>query len=296
MSAEELFASLGRAVDELVVAARAVPPDDDAAAYAFVTDLSAALRRLPELLRLVPELADTADLGGTRRRRLEEWHEELQEREAEVALRLAELERVRPLVEELRRKAALRERLGAELDELRRLEALGAGLDTLLDQHALMDRRRAELAQVAEEEQRLGRAVRELQAVSAAELSGLREEVARAIDEGARTEADVESLRARLKAEQAELERLGAEHEELREEAGRRLPSLTLHRDAERALVEGLAMGALTKASGLRHAQRVMDEIDERLRALDAALKEALRIHDSAYEQAREDRPLTGGP
>ncbi|XVQ10488.1 hypothetical protein ACQP1W_49640 [Spirillospora sp. CA-255316] len=296
MSAEELFASLGRAVDELVGAARAVPPDDDAAAYAFVTDLSAALRRLPELLRLVPELADTADLGGTRRRKLEEWHEELQEREAEVAQRLAELDRIRPLVEELRRKAALRERLGAELDELRRLEALGAGLETLRDQHALMDRRRAELAQVAEEEQRLGRAVRELQAVSAAELSGLREEVARAIDEAARTEADVESLRARLKAEQAELERLGAEHEELREEAGRRLPSLTLHRDAERALVEGLAMGSLTKASGLRHAQRVMDEIDERLSALDAALKEALRIHDRAYEQAREDRPLIGDP
>ena len=296
MTAEDLFASLGRAVDELVAAAREVPPDDDAAAYAFVTDLSAALHRLPELLRLVPDLADSADLGGTRRRGLEEWHEELQARQAEVDRRRAELEEIRPLAVELRRRAELRDRLEEELGELRRLEALGAGLETLQEQYALLDARRGELARVAEEEQRLGHVLRDLRAAASAELSRLKEEIARTAEEGARAEAEVESLRARLKREQAELERLTAEHEELREEAERRLPSLTLHRDAERALVEGLEMGALTKGSGLRQARCLLDEVDERLRRLDAALKEALRIHDSAYEQARADRPLTPEP
>jgi regulator of replication initiation timing len=303
MTGENVFGTLRRGVEDLIEAAGAIPSDDDgAAAYAYVTDLADALRRLPELLALVPALADVAALGGTRRQRLEQWHEELQAREAEVAERLAELAQIRPIVDELRRRVDQRERLDAELTELRRLRSLGDSLETLREQHALMERRRIELEQVAAEERRLGEVVHELHALTSTELSGLRESLAEAVTETARLERETERLRAALAAERAkavaereEAARLAAEHDEARAEADRRLPSLSLHRQAERALVEGLARGSLRKSSGLRHAQRVMDEVEERLQRLDAALKDALKIHDDAHEQARKDVPLTGG-
>ncbi|MBO2454405.1 hypothetical protein J4573_45470 [Actinomadura barringtoniae] len=303
MTGENLFGTMRRGVEDLIDAAGAVPSDDDgAAAYAFVTDLADALRRLPELLALVPPLADVAALGGTRRKSLEQWHEELQAREAEVAERLAEVERLRPIISELRRRVDEREQLEAKLTELRRLRSLSDSLETLREQHALMQERRTELEEVAADERRLDGAVRELHRLTSAELSDLQESLAEAVAETARLEQETKGLRTQIAAERTkavaereEAARLDVEHAEVRADAERRLPSLSLHRQAERALVEGLARGSLRKASGLRHAQRVIDEVEERLRRLDVALKDALQIHDDAHEQARKDVPLTGG-
>lgn len=287
------FASLREAVDELAARSRAVPAGDDVAAYEFVTDLSEALRRLPELLEPVPALADAAALGRAREQELERWLTELRARDTQIAERLAALEKLRPVIDDLRWRAERREQLDVELTELRRLAGLAAELEAVQRQHALMERRKAELSQVAEHERRLGRAAEELREVSANELSHLRDDIARAVADVARAERDVAAARAKAHTEQAELARLTGEMETLGAESRRRMPSLRLYRQAERALIDGLAEGSAAAVSGVHHARETMDDIEERLRALDDSLKAAMEIHDDAYERARKAVPLT---
>ncbi|MFC9977385.1 hypothetical protein ACFVH6_41450 [Spirillospora sp. NPDC127200] len=286
--------ALRAAVDGLISSARAIAPDDDVAAYEFVTDLAAALRRLPELLAPVPALADAAALGRARQEELDRLLAELRDREAEIAERRAALDRLRPVATELRDRAETSARLDGELAELRRLEQLGAHLETLREQHALLAARKRELLEVAADEQRLGQAAQDLHRTITAELAGLREGVAQTAAEVARTEAEVAAARAKAKSDLADLTRLTAEMEELRAEAERRLPALKLYRQAEREIVEALAQGSLAKSTGLRLAREAMDEIDARLADLDVRLKSALRVHDETYARAREAISLTG--
>ncbi|MGI5166618.1 hypothetical protein ACQEU3_19915 [Spirillospora sp. CA-253888] len=286
--------ALRTAVDGLISSARAIAPGDDVAAYEFVTDLAEALRRLPELLAPVPALADAAALGRARQEELDRLLAELRDREAEIAERRAALDRLRPVATELRERAETSARLDGELAELRRLEKLGAHLETLREQHALLAARKRELLEVAADEQRLGQAAGDLHRIAAAELTGLREEIAETVAETARAETEVAAARAKVKADLADLTRLTAEMEELRAESERRLPALELYRRAEREIVEALAGGSLTKSTGLRLAREAMDEIDARLADLDVRLKSALRVHDETYARAREAISLTG--
>jgi len=292
-------AALADALAAVIREARAVDPADDTAALVFVTGLRKAFEELPELFGLAGTLAEAAMLGSTARRSLADRLAELDRVRAELAEDQQTLQRLRPVLSELKAAAAERERTAGELAELQRLRALSEDLPALREQRLLLERRRADLDEAVKEEAGLAEAATGLVRLAEDRLALLTPLIRAAMERAAHADAELSAAGARLREEQvrlkaltAELQKLTADFEALREESEKRVPYLTRYRQADGELRDALARSPLAKGNGLGHAREVLAEIEQRLRDVDGLLRAALRTHDEFYAALRQETGL----
>lgn len=296
----DALAALKAALAAALAEARAVPPGDDLAAFRFVSGLDEALHDLPELLETLPALARGGDLGRDLVAHFEETTAELARMRADVAADRRRLAELRPAVEAMRATAGEHAAVRAELAELHRLDGLRADLDALRAQRDAFDARLPELNAARDAEDALDASATALLRLTRAQLDRLDERVRDAVEQAAAADADLAAVRRRLDEERAVLASRTAElaaaadgFTALRADAERLMPALSRYRDADRALLDGLARGSLVKSSGLQRARDALDLVERTLEELDAALAAALEIHDHAHAEARRVLPLT---
>ncbi|MFB4304507.1 hypothetical protein [Actinomadura sp. GTD37] len=294
------LAALRAALAEALAEAGAIEPDDDIAAMRFVTGLDEALADLPALLAAMPGLLASADLGPDLVSHFTERSAGLARLRERLRDDSAALARLRPVLDGLRTAAAEHAAVAAELAELRRLQNLAGELDELRARTAAFEDRRRELSTARDAEDALAAAAGDLLGLVAGRLEDVREEVRRAAAEAAAGDAELTETRRRLDGEHARLEALDAElrtaeagFAALRADSELRLPALRLYRQADQALVEGLARGSLVKLSGLQRARDALDLAERALADVDAALGPALELYDRAHAEARRSLPLT---
>ncbi|MDL4815224.1 hypothetical protein [Actinomadura opuntiae] len=291
-----LKAALAAALEE----ARAVPPCDDLAAFRFVSELDEALHDLPELLETMPALARGGDLGRDLVAHFEETTAELARMRADLTADRRRLAELRPAVDAMKATADEHAAVRAELAELHRLDVVRVELDALRAQRDAFEARLPALQDARDAEEELSASATALLRLTGAQLEQLDERLRETVEKAAATEAELTDTRRRLAAERDALE---AKHAELATAADgftalqadteRLMPALTLYRDADRALLDGLARGSLVKTSGLQRARDALDLVERTLDDLDAALATALEIHDQAHSEARRVLPLT---
>ncbi|MFC5187883.1 coiled-coil domain-containing protein [Actinomadura harenae] len=278
----------------------AAKAEDDIAAFLFVSRLNTALKRFPDLMDTAGRLQEMASLGPSQAaERLTKIRAELTVRRAELAAAQDLAEQVRPALAEL---AAVREehaRLTAELAELKRLDALNAELEPLREQRRALAEQAAAFQDAATEEAALAAAARALNESAEGQLDRLDQSV---IAEMARAKSLVGQLvqagqrltdeRGRLAELDAELRSLDEEFTDLSAELQVRLPHIKAYRQADRELCEALATSPLTDGSGLPRVRSSLDEVEARLETIDAALREALTVHDERHADVRRLRGL----
>ncbi|MEU7830556.1 MULTISPECIES: hypothetical protein [unclassified Nonomuraea] len=276
-----------------------IGPADDAVAFAFVTDLAASLDGVPALLNRVLDLVETAAAGPPTRERVLSRLDDLRRLQRRIEADHEVLQRLRPVLEELRAAEAEHERLAAELTDLLRLQDLAGELHDLKAQRARLTDRYEELTAVSTAERELAASAAAVVTLTKAQLAKVGEETAETLTEAEQTGRDLAEARRSLATERTRLDRLGAELGEavegfaaLREQCERRLPSIEAYRLAQRRLLEGIGADPSHNGSGLDHANTALDEFDQRLADVKAALKIALAVHDEAYEQARALLPV----
>jgi chromosome segregation ATPase len=294
------LAALKAALAAALAEARAVPPGDDLAAFRFVSGLDEALHDLPELLETLPALARGGDLGRDLVAHFEETTAELARMRADLAADRRRLDGLRPALDAMKATAAEHAAVRAELAELHRLDALRADLDALRAQRDAFDARLPELNAARDAEDGLDASATALLRLTGAQLDRLNAQVREAVQNAADAEAELTAARRRLADERAAVESRTAELASLADgftalqaDAERLMPALARYRDADRALLDGLARGSLVKSSGLQRARDALDLVERTLEDLDAALAAALEIHDHAHAEARRVLPLT---
>ncbi|MBO2465720.1 hypothetical protein [Actinomadura violacea] len=296
----DALAALKSALAAALAEARAVPPGDDLAALRFVSGLDEALHDLPELLEALPALARGGDLGRDLVAHFEETTAELARMRADLAADRRRLAELRPVADAMKATAGEHAAVRAELAELHRLDALRADLDALRAQRDAFEARLPELNAARDAEDGLDASATALLRLTGAQLDRLNGQVREAVEQAARAEADLTTTRRRLAEERAAVEAGTAElaaaadgFTALKADADRLMPALALYRDADRALLDGLARGSLVESSGLERARDALDLVERTLEDLDAALASALEIHDHAHAEARRVLPLT---
>jgi chromosome segregation ATPase len=293
------LAELGAALAAVSRQGAHIGPADDAAAFAFVTDLASALDAVPGLLARVFDLMEIAALGPATREhvasRLDELHRTRQRLEADRAT----LRELRPVLDRLRTAAVERDRLAGELSELLRLRELAGELAGLEAQRALLDDRYDELTAVGDAERELAEIAEAVVVLTEEQLAKVGERTAEMLTRAEQTGRRLAKARKTLADEQARLDRLNAELREavegfaaLREQSERRLPSIDGYRLAERRLLEGMGGSPLHDGCGVDYVNHALDDLDRRLADVKAALKIALAVHDAAYEEARALLPV----
>lgn len=292
-------AGLRAALAAVISEARAVDPADDTAALVFVTGLQSAIEELPELFGLAGTLIEAAMLGSTARDRLADRLAELDLLRAKLAEEQRTLQRLRPVLAELKSAAAERERIAGELAELQRLRSLSEELPALRDQRLLLERRRAELEAARTAEGELATAATGLVRLTEAHLALLTRLTRTAIERADRAEDELAAAGARLREEQirlktltAELKTLTTDFEALREQSEKRVPFLARYRQADDELSTALARSPLAKGDGLTRAREALTEIERRLQEVDDLLRSALRTHDDLYAALRQETGL----
>ncbi|MWA02798.1 hypothetical protein F8568_020945 [Actinomadura sp. LD22] len=294
------FAALQAALAAALAEARAVPPGDDLAAFRFVSGLDEALHDLPALLETLPALARGGDLGRDLVAHFEETTAELNRMRADLAADRRRLDGLRPALDAMKETAAEHAAVRAELAELRRLDALRTDLDALRAQRDAFEARMPELNAARDAEDGLDASATALLRLTTAQLDRLNEQVREAVESAAGAVEELAAARRRLADERAAVESRTAELAALADgftglqaDAERLMPALTRYRDADRALLDGLARGSLVKSSGLQRARDALDLVERTLEELDGALAAALEIHDHAHAEARRVLPLT---
>ncbi|GAA2169695.1 hypothetical protein [Actinomadura napierensis] len=296
----DALAALKAALAAALEKARAVPPGDDLAALRFVSGLDEALDDLPELLETMPALARRGDLGRDLVAHFEETTTELARMRADLAADHRRLSELRPVLDAMKATAGEHAAVRAELAELRRLDGLRDDLDALRAQRDAFAARMPALQAARDAEEELGASAAALLRLTGAQLERLDERLRETVEKAAATDAGLTDARRRLTDERAALESRTTElaaaadgFTALKADTERLMPALTLYRDADRALLEGLARGSLVKSSGLQRARDALDLVERTLDDLDAALAAALEIHDHAHAEARRVLPLT---
>ncbi|PRX66974.1 hypothetical protein B0I32_105414 [Nonomuraea fuscirosea] len=276
-----------------------IGPADDAVAFAFVTDLAASLDGVPALLNRVLDLVEIAAPGPPTRERVLSRLDDLRRLRQRIEADREELERLRPILEELRAAETEHGRLTAELTDLLRLRELAGELHDLKAQRARMTDQYEELTAVGTTERELATSAAAVVTLTKAQLTKVGEGIAETLAEAERTGRSLTEAKKVLAAERTRLDRLGAELSEavegfatLREQSERRLPSIEAYRLAQRRLLEGIGSDPSHNGSGVDHANTALDELDQRLADVKAALKIALVAHDETYEQARALLPV----
>jgi chromosome segregation ATPase len=293
------FSALSDALSDALRDAEAVPATDDSA-IEFVGGLSGALELLPALLSRTLDLVEVAALGKVSSQHVLDKIDELTQLRQRLDADRRALNELRPVLADLRVKAAERDQIADELTELRRLESLAGDLFALRAQRKKLQARHAELTAVSDEEVVLRLAATDLLVLTAAQLVGVEERIRDTITEADATDGRLAEARVRLAGEQSRLDTLSTElaaavdgFTALREESERRLPSLEAYRQADRDLLAGLTASPLTKGSGLDQANSALDEVEQRLDTLTAALGTALARHDETHKAARSALGLT---
>ncbi|TDB83713.1 hypothetical protein E1264_27360 [Actinomadura sp. KC216] len=292
-SVTEQTRALGALIERL--AAEAGTTADRAAGLRFIGDLNRALDGLPGLLAAARALLDRTDLGPVLATRLDAAWTEAETLRAELIEAEGLAERLGPALAELADVKARHADLTARLAEVRRLDALKGEVETLRSATSDLYRREAELSGVRGAERELAEAAAPLEASAALRLAELDTETRRAVERAERLAGEVTSAERRLAVQRGAvtaredgLAALQTQFAELQDIADRTLPRIEAHRRADRELCAALGVGLLTKGPGLEHLQAALDEMEERLRQTDDALREALRARDADHAEARK--------
>jgi chromosome segregation ATPase len=278
----------------------AAKAEDDTAAFLFVRRLNTALQGFPDLMDAAGRVQEMASLGPSRAaERLTEVRAELTARQAELAAAQEVAEQLRPALDELAAVRAEHERITADLAELERLEELHASLEPLREQRRALTGQATAFEDAATEEAALAAAARTLSESAQVRLDGLEESVSRAMvraqdlaGEVARAGERLADERERVAGLDAELGSLDEEFTDLSAERETRLRHIEAYQRADRALCEALAASPLAEGTGLARVQSSLDEVETRLATIDAALREALAVHDERHTDVRRPRGL----
>jgi len=218
-----------------------------------------------------------------------------------VASQRAALEGLVEREEELRRRLAEHEKLRQEVDELRRLERLAKELDGLRAQREVVDARLRELRGrdlgAADRELRTGadallRLTEQQLAVLEPQTRQSLERAAAAQKVLAATGHELSESSHQLTADQDRLEHVQEELERIQEEQGKVLVSLTRYAQADRELAQALREAAGTDSRGavprqgltLEEVEALTRTVEERLIDADRALSRVLTDRQRSQE------------
>jgi chromosome segregation ATPase len=291
---EAALAGLGRAITR-AAGALAEPPGDDATAYRCARALDAAFGELTALLRTVPEIVGLGDPGRVVSERIEQCRSELASRGDEAAAYRQRLDDLEESERDLAGVTAEAGRLRAQIGELDRAQRLATEIPALRARVAALTEAvaAADAADAPEVSARIAAAAGQLAALTARQREAIGEEAGQLAATAEKAAAELEELRGRRDATVAELAQRESEAAQLDDACRETLPTLTAWRQADADLAGGLAaVGLEADASALETVMTELDGIRERLGRLDDALRSLLAEHASAYEQARQVRPL----
>lgn len=293
--AKEAVVELGDAVIRAAVALQAIPADDEAAAYACLRDLDAALAGLAELLRSVPHVTRLGDPGPA-------LNERLQRSQAELAAGQADLANYRVVLDELAELEKHRDETTAEarqlqdrVTELERLQRTAAEIPGLRVMADALEREVAALdaADVPEVDARLAAAVGQLAALTLSQRAVMSEAAADMARQAEAAAGELAELQAERDTSAAELARLEGDAALLAAERKETLPMLAAWAKADLDLADSLRTVVLgTGGTTLDSVRAELAGIGRRLTELDDVLGPVLAAHTEAYEQARQPRSL----
>lgn len=289
---DEKLRVLRRAVTDVSKALLADVGDDDVAAINCVLALEDALSDLGGLLGLVPSLLDIASLGPRVEERVAARRKEVERQHADLMTQRAALDADRELSDQLDQIKAEQEQISARIAELRRvkqimeeLPTLRATLSTL--QETVTTAQETQAAQITADLTAAVQALVDLtqlqRSTVGAELSATTDELEAAVKQTGEQRAQLADLKERLAAQDAESRELknAGEHD---------LPVLQLHLQANADLVNGLDAAGLPAGGRVDRVKGALADVRERLADLDDKLKPLLVAHALAYEQALQIR------
>lgn len=296
-AADAALAGLRGAVARAAQALAALPADDDLAAYRYVTDLDETLRPMADLLRAVAGIVAIADVAPALGRRLAEQQAELARRRGEVERAQATLDALHGVEHDLTATAAEADRLRGRIGELEKARRMAGEIPALRSalrelENSVSAATAAETAQVAA---RLRTAAERFGRLTEGQLAVLDGQVRELIAGARAAAAELDQQRTRRDATKTELAEREEQAKELREELERLLPGLAARRQADADLVNGLRRAGLEAGpSPLEAVQAELDDLSQRISALEEKLRPLFADHVRAYHETRRVTNLTG--
>ncbi|MFG3529963.1 hypothetical protein ACGF8B_24880 [Streptomyces sp. NPDC047917] len=275
---------------------------DGADALTALYALDDALAGAQDLADALPALLRAARAGERLGRDIQDLMAELTSLAGRIGVERAALDEFLAREAELRQRLAEHEKLRHEVDELRRLEALVAELDDVREQRAAIDGRLQELRgqepDAADEELRT--AADSLLRLTEQQLSALAPRTRQSLEQVAAAQRELEDTRRRMSESTQELSSLRETLESVRTEYSTVLASLTRHARADRELANALHEAAdgdgEGRAPGLTPAEVAVltETVERRLAEADRALRRALV--DRGGPDADGQRKITSSP
>ncbi|MFJ2376437.1 hypothetical protein ACIOZL_27245 [Streptomyces sp. NPDC087769] len=275
---------------------------DGAGALTALYALDDALAGTHDLAEALPALLRAARAGERLGRDIQDLMAELTSLAGRIAVERAALDEFLARETELRQRLAEHEKLRHEVDELRRLEALVAELDDVRAQRAAIDVRLRELRDQDPDaaDQELRTAADSLLRLTEQQLSALAPRTRQSLQQVAAAQRELEDTRRRMSESTRELSSLQETLESVRAEYSTVLASLTRHARADRelahALHEAADDGGEVRAPGLTPAEVAVltETVERRLAEADRALRRVLV--DRSAPDADGQRKITSGP